>query len=117
MTAPLAAFPVVAAPIAAPAAAPLAFYFAFSWVLFCGWGWVCCGAGACCCGAGGDGGGACADAWGTIAVVTPSAITYETIFAERFIWPPFEAPDPQYVPASSLPTIDYDHLAFAVSML
>jgi hypothetical protein len=81
MTAPLAAFPVVMAPIAAPAAAPLA----LGWEVCCCWVCVCCWA---CVAAGGApalGGCVCADPWGTIAVVAESVIPSDITFTELFI--------------------------------
>ena len=51
-----------------------------------------------------------ADAWGAIAVVAPSTLTNEMIFAQRFHLASFEAPLPvhNYVPLRLLPTIQYD---------
>src|SRR5579864_3653401 len=79
MTAPLAAFPPMA-PIAAPFAAPLA----LGWVVSFGGGCVF-GGGRVAAAGGGAGlaGCVCAGDWGTIAVITESAIA----IAEYLIWP------------------------------
>jgi hypothetical protein len=76
MTAPLAAFPPMA-PIAAPFAAPLALGWVVSFGGGCVFGGGCAAAGGVCAG------GVCAGDWGTIAVITESAIT----IAEYLIWP------------------------------
>src|SRR5580704_18194425 len=76
MTAPLAAFPPMA-PIAAPFAAPLALGWVVSFGGGCVFGGGCAAAGGVCAG------GVCAGDWGTIAVITESAIT----IAEYLIGP------------------------------
>ena len=79
ITAPLAAFPVVAAPITAPAAAPLA----LAWSYCCGLACVCCWVGVAAgggCAGGVWAGGACANA------VTPvSAINRDVVIAQCFM--------------------------------
>ena len=68
MTAPLAAFPLMA-PIAAPFAAPLALGWVVSFGGDCVFGGGCVVAGGVC------EGGVCADDWGTAAIIMESAIT------------------------------------------